>query len=203
MHGDFTRSFGSFDYHVMALAYAVRPARTVEFQLQVGAGRVESLTAETVAVDPVIAAITGQTSGVVAAYHLNYVPDIAAGLTKTFRNSSLAFRYTHSISVGNGLYLSSIGDTAGASFTYSGVRHWSFNAGVGYNKLRAIQQSLATYNAYTAGVGVVRTLRGGLQFTLEAEERHFDTGYAHFRRDALRVSAGFVWSPGDIPVSIW
>jgi hypothetical protein len=203
LHNEFTKSFGSFDYHATGLLYAVRPARTMELQLQIGAGRVESLTVERVAVDPVIAAITGQSGGVLAAYRLKYVPDFAAGLTKTFHNSQLAFRFARTISVGNGVYLASQSDTGGASFSYTGVRHWSFNVAAGYNRLRDLQQKFGAYRAYTAGAGVVRTLRGGLQFTAQVDERHYDTGFAGFRRDALRVGMGFIWSPGDIPLSLW
>jgi len=110
LHFEYTKSFGGFDYHSMGLLYARRLGRSWELQLQVGAGRVESLALQSVAVDPAIAAITGQTSGILAAYHLNYVPDATAGLTKAFRRSSLSFRYSRSVSAGNGAYLASQSD---------------------------------------------------------------------------------------------
>jgi len=154
-------------------------------------------------VDPAIAAITGQTSGILAAYHLNYVPDATAGLTKAFRRSSLSFRYSRSVSAGNGAYLASQSDYGSASFSYKGIRHWNFGLSGGYSRLKAIQQSIGTYEAYTAGAGMIRTLPAGLQLVLRVDERHFSTGYANFRRDAFRVSAGFMWTPGDIPLSLW
>ena len=203
LHTDFTKSFGAFDYHVLGIAYSIRPAKSVELQFQVGAGRVESLTVERVAIDPIIAAITGQTSGVLAAYHLNYIPDLAGGLTKTFRNGTLSGRYTRSISIGNGVYLASRADTVGGSYSYTGVRRWSFSLSGGYNKLSSIQQTLGVYSAYTAGAGLVRTLAAGLQFSAQVEERRYDTGYVGFRRDALRVGIGFTWTPGDVPLTLW
>jgi hypothetical protein len=202
-HTDFTKSFGSVDYHAASIVYAVRPLRSVEVQLQIGAGRIESLSVQRVAIDPAIAAITGQSSGLLAAYHLNYLPDLGAGLTKSFHHSSLAFRYARTVSAGNGVYLASESETATGSFSYTGVRHWSFSLAGGYNSLKALQQSLGAYTGYTAGIGVVRSLGGGVQLTLQMEERHYDTGYVGFRRDAYRASLGFVWSPGDIPLTLW
>ena len=202
-HTEFTKSFGAFDYHAAGVIYSVRPTRTVELQFQFGVGRIESLSAQRVAIDPAIAAITGQTSSVLAAYHLNYLPDLAAGLTKSFRHSALSLRYARTVSAGNGVYLASESETAGGSFSYTGVRHWSFSAGGGYNKLKAIQQSLGLYSAYTVGVGVVRALGAGLQLTAQIDERHYDTGTAAFRRDAYRGSIGFMWTPGDIPFTLW
>jgi hypothetical protein len=203
LHTEFTKSFGSFDYHVISGVYSIRPRRSVELQLQGGVGRIETLSVQRVAIDPVIAAITGQTSGVLAAYHLNYYPELGAGLTKAFQHSLLSLRYNRSISAGNGVYLTSESETAMASFSYTGVRHWSFSAAGGYNKLKAIQQSLGIYSGYTAGLGIVRTLGAGVQLTLQLDERHYDTGYAGFRRDAFRASLGFMWSPGDIPLTLW
>ena len=136
VHSEFTKSFGGFDYHSMGLLYALRLSRTWELQAQVGAGRVESLTLERIAVDPAIAAITGQTSGVIAAYHLNYLPDLAIGLTNAFPHSSLSLRYTRTVSAGNGAYLASQADYAVASFSYTGIRRWSFNASGGYTRLK-------------------------------------------------------------------
>ena len=203
LHADFTRSFGNFDYHSLGLLYSLRLSRSWELELQAGAGRVESLTLERVAVDPAIAAITGQTSGVLAAYHLNYFPDLSAGLTKAFRNSSLNFRYSRTISAGNGAYLASEADTGVVSYGYTGVRHWSFTASAGYNRLRALQQQLGAYEGYTAGIGLSRTLGKGVQFVMRIDERHQSIHDAHFRRDVLRASMGFMWSPGDIPLSLW
>jgi hypothetical protein len=203
-HTEFTKSFGSFDYHALFLLYSVRVRRTVELQFQAGAGRVESLTVQQVAIDPAIAAITGQSTGILAAYRLNYYPDLGAGFTKTFRHSALAFRYARTVSAGNGVYLASESETASGSYTYSGIRHWSFNVSVGYNKLISIQKTLGTYTGYTAGAGVARSLRGGLQATLQFDDRRYDTGSStFFRRNAYRASLGVLWTPGDIPVNLW
>jgi hypothetical protein len=203
VHSEFTKGFGSYDYHTLGVVYSVRLTRSWELALQAGVGRVETLTLERVAVDPVIAAITGQTGGILAAYHLNYLPDLAGSLTKAFQHGSLSFRYSRTISSGNGAYLASETDSATADYSYTGIRRWSFTAGGGYSKLRSIQQSIGAYEGYTAGAGVARTLGGGLQLVARIDERHYSTGYANFRRDAMRVTLGFMWSPGTIPLNLW
>jgi hypothetical protein len=201
MHAEFTKAFGGFDYHTLGLLYSVRPARTVELQFQVGAGRVESQALQQVTIDPAIAAITGQTSGIVVSHNVSYFPALGAGLTKTFRESTLALRYSRSVSAGNGVYLASEADSATGTYSYAGVRHWSFSASVGYSKLKDIQQSLGAYRGYTAGVAVARTLRHGVQLTVQVDDRRYDAGLKNFRRDTLRGSLGFLWAPGEIPIS--
>jgi hypothetical protein len=203
IHSEFTKSFGSFDYHSVGLVYSLRIGRSWELGLMAGAGRVESLTLERVAVDPVIAAITGQTSGVLAAYHLNYLPDLAVGITRAFRRGALALRYTRTISAGNGAYLASEADNASGSYSYNGMRHWGFHVFGGYSKLKSIQQAIGAYEGYIAGAGLTRTLGAGLQLVVGIDERHYSTGYANFHRDAMRATLGVMWTPGDIPLNLW
>jgi hypothetical protein len=200
----FTKAFGSSDIHVGAVQYALRVSRSWEFSASVGGARVETLGFAIIQIDPVIAAITGQTQGIAAVYRINYLPSLGASLTKSFRNAGLNFRYSRGISPGNGVYLTSSQETATVGFNYGGVRHWSFSASGGYFKLISLVQTLGQYRSYMAGVSASRSLTGGLAATFRLEGNRYGTNSSlDFRRNAYRVALGLTWSPGEIPVTLW
>src|SRR5207245_823029 len=107
-HFEFTRAFGATDIHAARLLVASRLSPSVELSLTGGASRVETLHLVQVAVDPDVAAITGQTTGINASYKVRYVPTIQARLSKKLTRSLLAFSYERAVSPGNGVYLTSI-----------------------------------------------------------------------------------------------
>lgn len=204
VHYSFTKAFGASDIHLAALQYALRVSRNWEFSASAGAGRVETLGVAVTQIDPVIAAITGQTQGVTAVYQLNWIPSISAALSRTFRHAGLSFRYSRGISPGNGVYLTSSQETANVAYNYTGVRRWSFMASGGYSRLSGLVQTLGQYRSYTAGVSASRTLVGGLAANLRLEANRYGTNsYTDFNRNAYRVALGLTWNPGEIPVTLW
>src|SRR5439155_8016689 len=126
IHMEFTRAFGASDIHGVGILYSVRLSRTWELGAVIGAMRVESLSLQSVAIDPVVAAITGQTSGVIAAYRINYQPQGRVQLTKSFRHGSFHAGYGRDATPGNGFYVISAQENATAGYSYTGVRHWNF-----------------------------------------------------------------------------
>lgn len=202
-HFSFTHSFGASDVHVMGVLASSRLSRSWEFQSLIGVARVETLALKVIQVDPVIAAITGQTSSVGAAYFLNYSSQYDLSLTRGFRRGSLNFGVARTVIPGDGVYLTSSQDAATVSYSYTGVRHWNFGASGGYNRMKALIQDLRPYTGFGAGIGVTRDLGKGLQFVLRLDERHYNNGTSYLRRDSYRASLGFAWSPGDVPLSLW
>ena len=200
-HFEFTKAFGATDFHSVGVLYSHRLSRTWELGAEIGAARVESLALQTVAVDPVVAAITGQQAGVVASYRLNYIPDGAVRLAKHFRNANFTMEYGRSITPGNGFYLTSAQDLGTVSYAYTGVRHWHFAAMGGYNRMLGLLQTLQDYKSYYAGAGITRDIKGGIQIVLRVDERRYDIGT--FQRNGSRGSVGIAWSPGDVPLSLW
>ena len=70
---------------------SARLSRTIELAAAAGASRVETLFLGAVAIDPAIAAITGQTSGIKAFYSVQYIPTGRIRLTKQWRRATLEF----------------------------------------------------------------------------------------------------------------
>lgn len=202
-HFDFTKAFGASDIHMAGLVLSARLSRSMELDIEAGGARVETLFLATVPIDPVIAAITGQTLGIRATYNVLYVPTGRIRLTKQMQRATAELSYAREISAGNGVYLTSRSESVGLGYSYSGLRHWNVGANAGYARLVALAQSVGTYEGYQAGAGVTRDLGHGLQFVFRADGRRAATNYANFNRNAVALTLGFFWSPGDIPLSLW
>lgn len=202
-HFGFTNSFGATDMHIASLVYSLRLSKVWELQAQVGAARLETLGLERIEVNPVVAAITGQTSGIVAAYHLNYVPSYAMNATRTFARGTLSMGVSRSVTPGNGVYLTSSFEGAGIGYSHNPIHHFYFTATAGFSQLVSQVQTLPRYRTYTAGAGISRTLGKGLGFSTRLDYRYFDIGSLIFKRDAYRATVGLSWSPGDLPLVLW
>ena len=86
---DYTRGFRRihrYNRWVSTTAPSCRAIVQFSARMAARAWRVQSLTQ--VALDPAMAALLGESVAIQAAYQLNYVPDIEARLTDTFRDRS-------------------------------------------------------------------------------------------------------------------
>lgn len=202
-HFEFTRAFGASDIHTAGIGLAARLSRTVELSLQGGGSRVETLFLVAVPIDPVIAAITGQTTGIQAIHNRRYVPTGRIRLTKQMQQATAQLSYWREITPGNGVYLTSRNEGATAAFSYTGQRHWSFTASAGYFKMSALAQAVGTFTNYDVGMGVTRDLGHGLQWSFRGDDSRLATHYKSYNRNSARVSMGFYWSPGEVPLSLW
>lgn len=202
-HFEFTRAFGATDIHSPLAFVSARLSRSLEFSVGGGVSRVETLLLTTVPVDPVIAAITGQTAGIQAAYNLHYYPAARVRLTQQWQHANASLSYNQEVTPGNGVYLTSRGTTADLSLSYSGLRHWNIAGSFGYASMSAVAQSIGTYDSYGGGGGITRDLGRGLQAVFRADERKYLTNYAGFSRNAVSVSLGLAWSPGEVPLTLW
>jgi hypothetical protein len=181
----------------------LRLSSTWELRAQAGATRVESLILEAVAVDPIIAAITGQSTGILAVYQLNYVPSATLSLAKKLPHGSLSFTYDRGVVPGNGVFLTSVEESVGAGYQYQGIQRWTVFLSGGYSRLSSFLQTIGEYRSYNAGVGITRSLGKGLHAEFRVDGRRYDAGIAGFRRNASRATLGVSWSPGGVPLIFW
>jgi hypothetical protein len=199
-HFAYAQSFGATDFHMVGIGFAKDFGRNWHLYVSGGGARVETLGLELVPIDPAVAAIIGQSSGVVVAYHLNYVPSVQASLVRRFHRSSLAANYSEGMSPGNGVYLTSRSRVAGASYNYAASRKWSATARVGYTSLSDMTRTIGGYSGIDGGVSGSYRLVRSFFFTADGDIRDQNAGVSYARR-ANRVSAGITWSPGEFPVS--
>jgi len=203
-HYDFLRVFGSSDIHTAAVNLSYRFAKRWEFGLRGGVFRAENLLLAVVPVDPVIAAITGQTSGIIANYNIIYSPVFNVRLSHGFQGGNCSVTYNRGVTPGNGVFLTSRQDVGSLDCTYTAQRHWNLGAGVAYYALSALEQSVGQYRTGDAHAGVTRSLGRDLHFVWQFDAIDDLTNYAAFRtRIYYRVSIGLSYSPGARPLSLW
>src|SRR5262249_4945618 len=141
------RVFSGTDIHSFVGSYAVRLNRSTEFTAIAGALRAETKLIQTVAVDPVVAALLGgQSVGNVIVHRIDWMPTANARLSRTFQSGVLYVGGAHTVTPGNGLFLSSRVTTVMAGYAYTGLRRWSFNTEVNTNRARAISNVTGDYN---------------------------------------------------------
>jgi len=202
-HYEFTKGFGASDIHAVALVQSFRMGRSWELAMKLGGARVETLGLATVAVDPVIAAITGQSSAVEAVYRINWLPSADVSLTRSFRRASFALHYFRGVSPGNGVYLTSRQETSSGSYSYSGIRKWNLGISGGRETLSSLTATIGKYSSYSGGGGATYNITGALHFVVRSDYRHYDITRTQFHRDSYRTSIGLAFSPGELPLSLW
>jgi hypothetical protein len=201
---DYTRGFGTTDINSVGLNYSTQLSPHLQLSARIGGARVESQSLTEVMLAPAVAALLGESEGIQAAYRLNYVPDIEARLTDTFRRSQFTLAYLNQVVPGNGVYLTSRNTSGNASYSYSGVRHWNFGANGTYGRMSALVQTVGAYTAYGGGVGITRDLGKGLHTVLRLDAHHYDiASSAGFLHNEYRASLGVNFSPGDLPLVLW
>jgi hypothetical protein len=205
VHYGFTNTFGNADVHMVGVNYANRISRHWELGLMLSGIRVESRTIRQVAVDPVVAAITGITVGSEAYYANTYMTGIGARLNRAFRRANLTFSYIQGVSPGNGLLLTSRQRTATATYSYTGFRRWSLYAGAAYGDLGSVTNQIASYRRFQVNAGLSRSLWGpDFHFVANVAARRYETDFSSFpSRTQTRFTVGISYSPGDVPLALW
>lgn len=200
---DFTHQFGASDVHGVSLNYAVRLSRRWELALRAGGYRVETQQLVRVQLDPVIASIFGESTGIEAYHRITYLPHYEAHLTRGFRRGSWALGYTRTVMPGNGVYLTSGFESAQTSLTYNGLRKVSLQGGVNYGSYSSVSRTIGKYRSYTAGGGASVKLNRVMSLIARVDGRRYEAGNLLLQRTAYRAVLGLAWSPGDYPLAIW
>jgi hypothetical protein len=201
MHYDFPQGFGESDINTFQGFWTRAFGRSWSLSIHAGIYESEVIGLQLVALDPAIAALFGTSTIIEGFYRKNFLPSADAALTRSSKRSVLTVSYSRSISPGNGVYLTSRQELAGASYAYTGLHKWTFNVTGNYGHLTALGQGLATYKLYSAGSGLTYAITRALYATAHYDPRHYDIAEGPFRRTAYRVMVGLSFSPAEIPLS--
>lgn len=203
-HFSYIGLLGNSDLHRFSLTYAAQLSRTWEFTGFGGVTRAESEFPEAVPVSPVITALLGITQGYVVTYSLNYVPSYTGRLSKTFPKGVAFITGGHTVTPGNGLFLTSRAYTALAGYSYTGIRRWGFNLSAGYDRATSIGNILGNYGDMSAGLQTSRQISHVLHMVGGVTARKYQSGsYAGYNRLIWDARVGLSFSPRDIPLRIW
>ncbi len=200
---DFTNAYGSSDVHQLSAGYAQRIGRYWELGLNAGVMRLENKGLQRVAIDPVIAALLGQTTTVIAFHRLNHFPYLQANLDREFRKSRIGVRYTQGVRPGNGFFLTSRTKNVSAYAGYTGIRRWNFSVSTTYQQWEALMQNYGKFETFGGGAGFSYRMTPIFHLYGRFDVRRADVSISGFRRDASRATLGIIATPGELPVSIW
>lgn len=201
---NFARQYGNSTVDSININYSVDIGRAWSINTAIGGSRVTNEGIEQVTLDPLIAAITGQRTGLAAFYRDNYLPRIQGTITRKFRRASANFSYTRGVTAGNGLFFTMRSTSYGGGFNYTGIRRWALSASAmrmeGDALLRLTGRSINTSVGGTAGYQI----RPEWQLSINAGFRDSQIiTPGGFNRDSVRLSVGISWSPGEIPLALW
>lgn len=203
-HFDFNHVFSSTDIHGGSATYAIQLTRRLEFTGYAGFMRVETKFVQNVPVDPVVAAIIGITQGTAVTYSVRYVPNYSARISRTFDRGVAYLTAGHTVTPGNGLFLTTVMTTADAGYTYTGLRRWSFGANVGWSSGSSIGNVIGNYTGLFATATVSRRVTRMINLIASFSAQDYGSGdFAKYNRTVYFARVGIGFAPGDIPIRIW
>jgi hypothetical protein len=203
-HFDYIGVLSGTDMHGVNGVYSVRVNRWLEFSGSAGLFRAETRFIQNVPIDPVIAALIGTPEGTVVLDRIDYVTSFSGRLSRTFPKGVAYISGGRGVAPGNGLFLTSITDTAMAGYNYTGVRRWSLGISAGYSRANSIGNVIGSYGGTSGTLSASRQIMHNVHGIMSFSARQYSSasfnGYNRLIYD-LRVGVGY--SPGDIPLRIW
>ena len=203
LHFEFPPAFGQSDSNLGELFFANALGKRWTISVSAGVFQTEASGVQQISLNPVIAALLGQSYGLQAFYSENIFPSGSASLTGKFKNSTATVSYSRTVVPGNGIYLTSRQESAAVSYSYTGIRKWNFGVGGGYNTLAGIGENIQPYSSYTAGAGVTYTIARALRAVARYDAHHQEIMIVGYRNTGYRATVGLAYSPGARPLSLW
>jgi hypothetical protein len=201
---DYQRVFGNANVQTVSAGYSIGLGRRWDASFALGGSYAGTTGEQQVAVSPAIVAIIGVPTITTTFNDHTVVPYGSAGIVRRFSRSAISLNATTGVSPGNGVYLTSKQTAASASYSYIGLRHWTLGASFAFAQLSSIAQAdLGKYDNYQAGVGATYQIAPQMHMEFRYDYRHYSANDGFYLKDSPRVSVGFAWSPGELPLAIW
>jgi hypothetical protein len=189
--------------HTFHGVYDTGLGRFWTLSIEAGVTLTQGQSLVTVALNPVVAALLGQsTISGISSFSTLY-PSGTVALIRKFQRASLDFNYFRGVNSGNGFYTTGRLNNAYASFSYTGLRKINLGVNVGYYNLKPIGQDLASYSQYLAGAGISYALGRNIHLSARYDFRDQRIATSYFARNGSRTTVGFDFSPGNLPLSLW
>jgi hypothetical protein len=191
------------DSHTFQGLFATGFGRFWTLSIEAGAtvSQGESLVSYTL--NPVLAAIFGQSTITGLNSYQTIFPSGTVTLKRQFRRASLGFNYFRGVNSGNGALTTGRLDNATVALSYTGLRRLNMGVDGGYFTLKAIGQDLGNYSQYTAGAGITYNLGRDIHLSLRYDYRDEQVQISDFRHSGSRTTVGLNFSPGSLPLSLW
>jgi hypothetical protein len=187
------------DTQSVSLIYSYALSKSTQLRFNGGFSGTESLGLQVVPINPIIAALLGQTTGTIDAYQSFRGTNISAQLVHDFRRgSTLSFSYARGITPGNGLFQTSQQESFALTAGMKVFRTYSLSTSFGRDRIIALTQNLGQYATEYSTVSLGRTYAKGVGVTFAMNYRHFEIATLGNLRNQLSLSSGFSWSSGRL-----
>ncbi len=198
----YLNGYGESQIHSVNLTYNQQLTEFWNLNASFGASRVESDRLVAVAVDPIVAAITGQNRFLQAANRLTIRPTGGATLSRRFERATLSFYYRRGIDSGNEFLTTSFNESGGISYSYTATEKLSAGLNVTVSRRGSHLDNIGSFATYGGGIGMGYRLWRFIHFSARAQIRRWDVEGA-LKRNRLGVNIGLTFSPGERPVPLY
>jgi hypothetical protein len=190
---------GASDTHSGGVIFSYALDRSTQLRFNGGLSHVESLGLQTVPLSPLIAALLGQTTGIIDAFQVFTSTDISAQLVRDFHKyGSASFSYARGVTPGNGLFQTSQQESLALGGSTKVLRDYALSISAGRTKLISVNQGLGAYTSEQASISLGRSYRKGVGVSFSVNYRHFEIASLSSLRNQLSISSGFSWSSSRV-----
>jgi hypothetical protein len=204
MHYRFPSVQGGTDAQGASGTYSFAISRRLEVSVYGGFLRLETKFIQAVPVAPVIEDLLGITAISQIYYSAGAHPNFSGRIARTYRTGVLYFNGGHSITPGNGIFLTSYATTVAGGYSYTGLRRWSFSTQFAYIDSQARGNIAGTYRGFSGSMNMSRRIAGALHFVSTYSVRQYESSdITHYNRLIQDARVGLGFSPGDAPLRLW
>ena len=198
----FSHNFAAANSHTVDLVYSYALGRSAQFRSRLGVSTMSNSGLTQTQVDPVIAALTGQTVGIVEQRLSHLIPDVSAQLVKDFHGRHTAsLAYARGISPGNGAVLTATQESYSVSYGTNLFHRYAFSISGGKSQLSSSLGpspfGAGSYNSEFAGVTLSRTLPHNVSASFGATYRRYEATGLLGTQPQISINSGISWGPGE------
>ena len=203
-HFAYNGQFGAADVHGFSGTFSRALAAKLEFSASLGASRIEQTFIQSVAVDPVIAALLGVATTTEIAHFVSWIPTGNVRLAQVFRQGVAYVGAGREVVPGNGLFTTSYSNSVSGGYTYTGVRRWSFSSLAAYDRSKSVGNFIGSYSGVSGGLGASRQIARSVHLVFGYNARRYSsTDFHNYNRVIQEGHVGIGFTPGDVPLRIW
>ncbi len=200
----FSRAFGDTYIHGLSGYLSRQFGRSWELNARLGAMKLEVLASRQVAIDPVIAEIIGVSIGSEVSYSNLILGSGSLALTRTSRQGTFSVQASRTVNPGNGLILTAQADQGTIGYNRRLSRQLNVDTSYNYARLRGLGLITGRFVNHGAGLGLGWQVSRWAQIVARYDRRNTVTDSAsRFGLNGNRFSAGVLFTPSDLPVSLW
>jgi hypothetical protein len=176
----------------MIFSYALD--RSTQIRFNGGLSHTESLGLQVIPLNPIIAAILGQSQGVIDAYQSITGTNISAQIVRDFHHgNTVSLAYARGITPGNGLFNTSMMETLTLTAGIRMFRQMTLSFSSGWEQMTAVGQGFAPYIIEFAQVSTSQKVGHGISGRFSISYRHFDIATLGSLQNELSIGSGVTW----------